>query len=380
MKNVMVIVALLTAISLCSCEDEVKKPNEPEYKEPLNHFVSADMAAKKTVGFLLELQKTAGADAVPNVEIGTVKAYGRSSSWTHLPAEAAAGDSVAFYVVDLKGGGFVMASADDRLDSVFAYVPEGRFEEAHSGEWGFMQFVSLLSHRTFGGGDGPMQVANGSVDSKRYVPQMMQTRWGRGAPYNMETVNAECSPMGVALAQIAAFYQKPDVVSYTLPNGKQMYIKLDWDAISQHSAVGDGKLMEGDFVAKEVSALIQYIEGSEKNDSFNPVTTEMSRMSDLGFRVIERSQNSLRYSYLTIQTCLSIDLLCYVRGCFMKDSDLSMGIGTPSVWVVDGCAGNLMHCNWGHDGLMDGWFLFRVFAEPEGLDFAYKLQFSSIGF
>jgi hypothetical protein len=378
MKNVMVMVALLAAISLCSCEDEFKKPNEPESKEPLNHFVPADVAAKKTVGFLLELQKAIGADAVPSVEIDVVRAYGQSDSWTHLPAEVANDDSVAFYVVNLKGNGFVMASADDRLDSVFAYIPEGRYEDAVSGLWGYMQFVNLLSHRTFDGGDEPMHSGSGLVNNKTFIPQMMHTRWGRGEPYNVETVNKECTPMGVALAQIAAFYRKPDVVPYKLSNEKQMMVELHWDAILQSNTDSGGQLSTNDFVAKEVSMLIRYIEGGEHWDTFAPVTTAISNMSNLGFHVTGHLQGSLLYSYVTLQSCLSSGRLCYVRGCFPKGSDLSLGIDTPSVWVVDGCAGDLMHCNWGRDGLMNGWFLYRVFAEPEGLDFDYRLQFSSI--
>lgn len=389
MKYVSMALTLLLAGGLCSCgdtfdepeEDPIEEPKEEPKEEPeTNHFVSADLASAKAVNFLRELREVAGAEAVPSVEATTVRGFGQNEQETRLPAEVAPGDSIAFYVVDLQGGGFVMASADDRQDSVFAYVPEGHFEDAVKGTWGFMQFVTLLSHRTLGGGDVAMRLGSGSGDSKGFVAEMMKTRWGSGEPYNMETGFSTCSAMGVALSQIAAYYQKPASVPYKLSNSSQFTVDLHWDAIMKSNDEGGGHLLEKDYVAKEVSSLIRFIEGGEQYDSFAPTTSEMGRMESLGFYLWNHGQGSLLYSYQTMQSSLRNKQLCYVRGCFVDDQDGMMTLGGvhPSVWVVDGFAGNLMHCNWGMDGLMNGWFLYRVFAEPVVLSFDYKLQFTSV--
>ena len=327
---------------------------------------------------------------------------------TTRSGDAAAIPDTLFYVVNFSDeAGFSIVSADKRLDGVYAFVPEGKFRTDTIDNPGMAIYLGMLEDYSIAEisriaktqdsllalypqladasyalqGDtrasSTYDVAEPWVNSLIYGP-FETPEWGQRAPYNNKCplVSGEHALAGcvaIATAQAVAHYKKPKT-----HNGHT----YDWDNIWAYS--NDPSSLTNEQTAKaedDIATLVRRIGDLVKMDYGKDASGANSQkvekcLETLGFK----SGNYTSYDRDDIIASLKDGLLVYTRGeCFKKTT---LGIASYSgghAWVIDGFVRqiqvinsyytdtgrlastktenrNLFHCNWGHNGVYNGFF------------------------
>lgn len=133
------------------------------------------------------------------------------------------------YAFNIEGGGYVIASADDRTLPVLGYSPTGCFDASQMPDnmraWlqGYAEQIRVL-------GDVSAAAAVVADPGLTAIEPLMQTRWGQYAPYNQLTpvANDKQTATGcvaTAMAQVMYYHQwpkaaTPDIPAYTYTDKK----------------------------------------------------------------------------------------------------------------------------------------------------------------
>lgn len=299
-----------------------------------------------------------------------------------MPSFAIA-DKQPFYVFnDDNADAFVIVAGDKRMGDVLGYSTTAHFVTdgmpdglAHLLTF-YSQVYSEVSTTT------PTLKAPRKADTWIAVPQLMETRWGQGKPYNDECPiqNGDHCLTGcgaTAMAQIMRYHQWPAVgqgtnTYTTTTTGTELTvdfsnIKFNWANM--------GTYYYNNQTAPDVATLMKAC-GVSVNMDYTTYNS-MSYIVDFPFAFI----NFFNYSS---------DVVCYLRKYF-KDETWSNIIqrellerrpilfrganaqdNNGHLFVVDGCdQDGKLHINWGWYGNSDGYFQINGFKVGND-DYSYE--------
>lgn len=196
-KNYVIVLLLMTSLGLSAAE------------------ISQEQALVNARSFMLHkgCGRQAKARASKNVDMQAVP--------TGMPE---------LYAFNIEGGGYVIASADDRTLPVLGYSLTGRFDANEIPDnmraWlqGYAEQIRVL-------GDAVVtSTTDSDAPNLTAFEPLMQTRWEQNAPYNLQTpiANDKQTATGcvaTAMAQVMYYHRWPkaaitDIPAYTYTNNK----------------------------------------------------------------------------------------------------------------------------------------------------------------
>lgn len=382
-KSLFIVLMAIGVLSSCTqSEDELfEDSNNSVMLEELgnSHALTAEQATENALAFLKEYHgiNTRSFSAM-NVE--NVVACKASDVIGDATRAALVNDGIAFYAINLKDEkGFILAAADDRYEPIYAYIETGHYENVDSTAGGFKWFIDVLAQRAVDSNDSVL-LKKTNITTRglsTIVGPYLTTKWGINSPYNMHTYSSTCTSQGVALAQIASYYECPDSVSYSLSNSLTIGCAINWGAIMAVSNYQNGKLVLEDSIASQVSHLIRYIEGVYPTETFWGTYYALQQMANAGFHAGEPYTIYAFNSDSDVRSYLDDEELIYARGSVTPASG-TIGQVSGKAWVIDGYNGNKFHCNWGLDGNFDGYFFSSGFSPYPGVTYNYQLAYQPI--
>lgn len=326
---------------------------------------------------------------------------------TIFPSERSRSDAAAaplFYVFNIEGGGFALVSTDSRTSPVYAVTDEGRYspdlenpnfalflegaeraykEEIEQTELFIKEWIADQAAQA------PMRQVHIEVTPPpsewsweppiAKAAPLLKTKWGQGAPYNNDCApatggNGERSATGctvTAFCQVVAFHRHPNSFGNTT---------FHWDEMLRSPKIPDDGSIAATDVASLHNSAKKFIAGSY-TEAFGIPFTNMA----YGFI-------NMQYPYDTQKNLVALRQDAPLNQCLNSitsslDNNAPVPIGAatedgksaPHSWVIDGYATQkgqrtiyisgypypatqsmtrtLIHCNWGWDGLCDGYFL-----------------------
>lgn len=235
-----VLLLFISMLVLSACQNEDSPA--PEIKEK-DSFVGLEDITQLVSQIQLPVEDTKGTKVFKNKEISNI-----------MPVEGKADNKASFYVVNYEDGGFIVMSADNRINPVLAYSDSGElplYEELPSGLVGWMEETSeyvdevkasdmeqngnvadawkpQAIQRLIGGGDneGIDRNEDGCQNTEKIVLPLTSTVWGQWSGYNdLVNSNIYCSkssngkpPAGcvaIALAQIMRYHKYPQTYNWS---------------------------------------------------------------------------------------------------------------------------------------------------------------------
>lgn len=374
-KNLLIMCVTIGA--LCSCSQ-----NENDFTElgsiQNDHRLTAEQAIANANAYLDNFNTNQTRASLCQREVADVTAYTKSGVRGET-TRGKADEETAFYIVNYKDdNGFILAAADDRNVPVYAFVEKGHYDGGETGNQGFDMFIKNLVERIIYKSDSLLLKSKTPSPTRTIVGPMLQTAWGVNSPYNQHTQYTVAGPMGVALAQIAAYYQYPSSLSYTNSAGTPITTALDWSSILSECSSNNGHLTQVNTNSSQVSYLIDYIDGNTNVENPYLSTVALERMYNLGYYLELDVIHSfaLNNSDAIVSGYLDQGRLIYARGTLATNDPYEQIFKWGHAWVVDGYfvdnnATNF-HCNWGWDGNYNGWFLSTNFVPYSGHDYNYQ--------
>lgn len=349
----------------------------------LTHRITMVEAQKNAISFV---QKTrVGTRSSSDISIGNSFAVttGRNSRSSAQSGQEK-GDTL-YYVINFSNEqGFVVASADNRQEKIFAYVPKGNLSSNYrpkDSNNGFDVFMSNIEYKisrhqpdtTF----RPEPVLTIDEDEQNYPsdyfeklePQLL-TNWGQSSPYNLYNPNNRgyTGCVVTAVCQICSYLQIPRKVSYKT-NTQYGGAILDWPEILRESQKNGGILVsESSPISQQVAHLMRFWGGVfdadyKKNGTGVDSEYAISKMKDLGINMTNLEEYN---GDKIIEELGRGNRIAFVRGNTGYSRILFFKIYNGGhAWVVDGYIRsrkdgkvvNYLHCNWGWEGLYNGYFL-----------------------
>lgn len=289
----------------------------------------------------------------------------------------------ALYIVNFtNNNGFMLLSANDPTHEVVAYVEEGNmtpntiidnpgFEIFKEGlkEYisGFDPVAPAFPDTTNLTMDSllvdtyPIEPYYGTWVTDSIVPALMSTKWGQRYPYNIycftntgEQAVAGC--VAIAAAQVMAYYQHPN--SY---NGHTYYWNNILESSAPYSSLGKESVAR---LVNDVGILANMDYGVNASGTY--ASCLMNCWNHMGYTYNSYSL----YNYDSYRGEILQGRPIIIQGQNTK--------GYLHCWVIDGFilrklhywilgreeirgTQRLVHCNWGWDGDLNGYFLYNAF-------------------
>ena len=289
-----------------------------------------------------------------------------------------------FYVFNVGSEGFVMISADDVYRPIVGYSDEGIFDADNINPELAYMLGELISGRTGKalGEAAPMVAAEWdlvmnrgtllSLNGGRGVPNLVQTKWDQGSPYNYYCPTGAGGPGGrcyagcvaTAMSQVMKFWDHPakgtGSHTYNCPgHGQQSanFGNTDYDWANMPLQLRNSSPQ----VEIDAVATLMYHCG---------VATDMMYAIDGSgtYSYLVPGAISSYFSYTNHAELRNRDSYSYANWAAMLKESFDMGWplyynGQSSegghAFVCDGYNdANLFHYNWGWSGSGDGWFDF----------------------
>ena len=329
------------------------------------------------------------------------KARGLSSA----KLKAAKVDAEKIYAFNREGGGFVIASADERTLPVLGYSDSGSIdwdrlpENLRACLKQYDDAVATLGDRTCFK-DGKLLSGDGKTKASTRAPHpaiepLIKTRWSQGtAPYddmcpiyagnNPEWQGQRCIAGcgAVALAQVLNYWQWPK----SLPDGLPAYevvdefydnqtwhidalppVTFDWDNMLDEYAPKNPSTGKRDLLGTEeqqqaVATLMRYC-GQAMNMIYSPVSSGAYISSSRDVLINDFGYPAATYicyhNFVDLEEWENIVYTELAAGRPILYSGLSPSDG--HAFVCDGYDGDgLYHMNWGWQGNHDGYFSLSV--------------------
>ena len=381
----LVFVSCLTLHGLISCTEDAISPvldseNVLDIDELSNPYrVTADCAKEQAIAFASQMQTVTRLKGVNN-EVESVIPWLSKDIWTNdkTRGNASVGNlpDTALYIVNMKNkGGYALVSADSRVPGVMAFIENGSFSpEDEITNPGFRTFLNGLEAFLSREMSNTPSLPQGSNDPY-YVfsitkEPMLTTNWGQRSPYNNYcfTPSGSHAPAGceaIAIAQIAAYYEWPD--SYN----NHTY---DWESILTSDTVDPNNSVASNSVAHLVHDIGVLVD-MDYNVNGSGAT----------FDDVMDCWDAFNYFYepRTLPTFEAVDSTLQ-EDCPVFYCGMNFNLGAGHAWVIDGSAVqrgfvrifgpsgmltetieilhlSFVHCNWGWNGIDNGYFLFGAF-------------------
>ena len=280
------------------------------------------------------------------------------------------------YAFNIEGGGYVIASADDRTLPVLGYSLTGCFDASQMPDnmrsWleGYAEQIRML-------GDASATSAAAATSDLTAIEPLMQTRWGQYAPYNLQTpvVNDEQTLTGcvaTAMAQVMYYHQWPKAATTTIPaytytdnkTGKTVEVQglpattFEWDQmLTAYTTNSPGTDEQQQAVAKLMRYCGQAVRMIYGDESISDIPFAVKALREY-FNYSKSIRSVFHYGYsLSDWQRLIWEELNHKRPVVMA-GQTSM---SSHAFVIDGYDGSgFFHVNWGYNGSGDNYFAINV--------------------
>ena len=370
MKKILLALSIIGFTSCGENENSIIQTNVFETNVD-SHKITVSQAEQNALLFIQDMNAVTRSSAETPV-VDNVVAYTNNTETCNTGEPC---DTLLYFINFKDNNGFVVASADDRYVPVFAYIEEGNYSKEDTPNPGFEMFLENILHKYTDKDDTSLlKESVAGMRSIGYAGPYVLAKWGNGAPYNMFSAGSTCTPMGVALAQIASYYMYPDSVTYH-DDGITYTSPLDWYNILTVSAQNYQHMPTGNPYSTQIAHLIHYIEYN-----FTEETTTLSQIclawfSQLGYNYTTMTSLYSSYDDEIVRTALDAGQLIYARAYQTKNNNL---YSNGHSWVIDGYNSNYYHCNWGWDGSYNGLFLRTGFNPGYMGSYQYQLAYSVV--
>ena len=384
MKKVFFMMSLaLMAMFVISCtnDDLVENVDDIRIESP-SHRLTAEQAGQNALDFVKRF-KTETRAGQAGLKISDIKAVGINPERTRSTNESIDFDSL-FYVVNFADNqGFVIAAADDRDESVFAYVEEGEYNEEDTLNNGFNVFMdALYSLQTSRGIQrfdtqedfiyfDPNEGGDSSYPDKfEVMSPLLVTKWGQSGFYSSLCPGQYSGCVPTAISQICSFLKVPSHVSWSY-DGISYQSSINWDGIIYDCR--NNPWFQGEVYSSGLEDQIAHLMrfwGVEFNANYGLNGTGVNS----NIVIPKLWDNDIDATILRNYNAEDVieDLKEGNNIVYMCGND---GISnTGHAWVVDGYIHRkknsrdyfYLHCNWGWSGGQNGYFLGSVLNAGEG--------------
>lgn len=370
---------LLTTLSLMSCSQDEQVSVKQSNLLTTSHKITVEEAKKNVMDFVSKLNQETRASSFWGVNIGTVEVVSiPNGTRSGIPVNL---DSL-FYIINFKDNkGFAIASSDDREVPIFALVEEGNYsydndtitnagfeafmsglieQKASCRESGLSYYVLEEPDMPSGGGDYP-------DDKFEMMAPLLATKWGQGAPYNKYCPGPYTGCVITAISQICSYLQTPNTIQYNI-DGEAGATILDWLRINNECSKNNGELITNE-LEDHIAKLMRFwggAFGAKYKAGGTSANTEdaLKIMRGYGFNVSSLDEYDVN--------AVINDLKKGNRIVIMRGNGRYYHVGLVfrkyvdgHAWVVDGYIDQIknrketkyIHCNWGWNGLHNGYFL-----------------------
>lgn len=221
------------------------------------------------------------------------------------------------------------------------------------------------------------------------IAPRVKVQWGQNEIYGQyaDNYNSGCGP--TAMAQVMSMFKYPQQIKITY-NGLSERMSLNWDLINTHINTNGCKCSPFSTIHTTISKLFRQL-GHYSNSYYDKKTMQTStHPSDIRATLVDHGFNvTIRDTYQSDDFC-KISNGVMILYCFKKDGS------DGHTWLLDGAKKykithtcffrrpgndnweilseqkynlNLVHYNWGWDGLCNGWFNDCVFKPTQWYEF-----------
>jgi hypothetical protein len=307
-------------------------------------------------------------------------------------AEASSVEGNAFYVFNIKGGGWIIIAGDDRAKQVLAYGDQGNISmnDLPDNMKGYLNMLKrqIETAQAYTGKTVPVKAAKRSAT----IGPLLKTNWGQGEPMNRQCpmngsvrTSVGCAPL--AMAQIMYYWKYPTQVDavpgYSISWNQYMSelpaTTFDYDLILDSYHIYNpetGGISLGTYTdeeANEVAKLSRYCGQACKARYGNSGTTGTGSYTydqrdafklfgfNEGMQLIGKDpafycDNSNKYSIEEWVELINTEL---EAGRPIPYHDTYEG----HAWVLDGIdVDGKVHMNWGFYGKFNGWWEINALA------------------
>lgn len=375
MLSALVLTAVLTSCSKSEDENgdiapyktvfEIKEgPDHPIQGE---HLLSREQAILNANVFVQEFQRF----VVPDVSAEVANVVPFTKENLHLTRAADVKADTLFYAINYKNNqGFVLASADDRMIPVLAYIDKGNYSPDDTDNIGFNMFVNNIINKYYRNGDQSLLRGNernlGNCPESFLKYQMLFTNWGPRTPYNRYFTSKMRTEKCIALGQICAFLGQPSAFTYGDKN-----VFPNWKSI-RHLLIFNGGELEPDSPEADQMAMLlaSFCNRTQEETTMrvsDPYLTNLvvwrNKVDELGSKIDDQ----------VFAHTLQKRRLIYATGFALRYDENGVLYTDRHAWVMDGffyvdggsVRGTYMHCNWGMSGDKNGYYLCNAFDSDE---------------
>lgn len=325
----------------------------------------AFMVSMTTWGQTISEQEAKNRAADFLIQRAPAMARGQRASSIKKTLETAKMEVNGLYAFNLKGGGFVIASGDERTVPILGYSDHGSIDWQHMPEnvkgWlsGYAADIASL-------GSEALRRGEQSSSPRQAIEPLLTCHWYQYEPYwdqcpDVEGGRALTGCVATAMAQVMYYHRWPQaacekIPAHTFPNGKEGDMTLD----ELPQTTFDWNRMATDL--SEVAKLMRYCGQSVKMHYSAKVSnsdgTFVAQSVRHFFGYDEGVTTALRAKYgIEAWEQLIYDELAAKRPVIYCGQTDSGG----HCFVCDGYDGNgLFHINWGWAGDSDGYFSLSV--------------------
>lgn len=359
---------LLFSLLLVACNSVTDNDILNQFSNTDFYKISEEEALSQAKSFLsdFEVSSRSGSKTAPK-KIKSIQPLKSKVVATRANVSSSLPDTMA-YIIDFdEDNGFMLVSADRRVEGVLAYVESGDFSSYEEiDNKGFNMFLDGLQ-KYYAKEIQKANLQTVSTSSSEWVTDslvmpILNCKWGQFMPYNLYCFTttgqrAAAGCVAVAFGQIFTAHAYPEEYN-------DFY--YDWDDIttgpSSHSPSGTIS------IARLLSDIGQLF---YMNYGVTESTTTFYSLTD-GLDILNYNWERGDYDFSIIKGNLNNGYPVFTSGIAYHNYG--------HAWVIDGYAtrkkyemqenGNnncvdsqhLVHCNWGYEGTYDGYFISEAFT------------------
>ncbi|MBR2368450.1 MAG: C10 family peptidase [Alistipes sp.] len=413
----------LVAIFAISCQQELNNDvvvdNNTTTITDLNPYRSYDEAlqiAEESIA-IIEGKGTTRANAQRRI----AKDKGQVIR-TETTRSGGGGEPVAYVFNFEEEQGFAVIAADERFDPVIAVTEQGSYTYGEpTGVEAFDEYMdntidlmSVIFPPTIDPGD-PITPTPGTyfeeVDIYNRVDPLLATKWSQEGIYGAYCETGVCGCVTTAFGQIMAYHQHPSSILYSFM-GYTTLSNLDWPSIVMHTSDGvTDDSCDCGCNYHQIGRLLR-----EVGERFDTEYGTDANGNGYGSSNLLKAATGLpSLGYNTPQFANNIDITDYISNIYANlDNNYPIMIGgvytheegsSGHAWVIDGyheeASGRnyyvsnpeynwlnptpgvpqyifshstvvrteMLHYNWGHNGLCDGWYNVGVFKMNDEVEY-----------
>lgn len=381
MRTRYLIITLLVGCLLVACSQDESNISVGNSLST-SHRISMEEAKKNALDFASKVNS--GTRSTKSHEIENIQAIALTGALTRSISDSTNLDTLLYIVNFSDSAGFVIAGTDDRENSIYAYVEDGNYswEETDSMNAGFKSFIySLLELKSLYYNNAPMdQIGEGGgggtgshvPDRFNVMRPLLVTKWGQDSPYNRFTPNNyPTGCVATAVSQICSFLEVPTSVRWSSNDGSGA-ATLNWEQIKAECSSYYGSLFN-EASKNKIANLMRYW-GVAFQADYGEGGTGIDAEDAIDFLQDVSNINVSDLDDYDINSVIA-DLRQGNKIIFMGGYARYYHVGfvfrkyvDGHAWVVDGYIDEVkhnkqsfyLHCNWGYNGVSNGYFLSNV--------------------